>query len=72
MSARLGLVEPDLSTVDCTGITTGNEDLAESLQWKPPAAQERAPLPIYPQPDDLPPPPPGGVSSPFPRFRGVA
>lgn len=60
MKARLPLPEPDLSVVGCTGISTGNADLADSLEWSPSGQQERAPLPIYPQPADLPPPPLAG------------
>lgn len=46
------------SAIDLTGIDTGNRDLERVPEWQPPTTvRERAPLPIYPQPTDLPPPP---------------
>lgn len=48
---------PEHST-DSTGVRTGNDDLLEPAAWTPwTGPTERAPLPIYPQPGDLPPPP---------------
>jgi len=46
------------SAIDLTDIDTGNRDLERVPEWQPPTTvRERAPLPIYPQPADLPPPP---------------
>ena len=48
---------PEHST-DSTGVLTGNHDLSGVPEWRPwPGPSERAPLPVYPQPIDLPPPP---------------
>lgn len=46
---------PGLESTDCTGVVKGNADLA-SERKQPPGADkpETPPLPIYPQPGDLP------------------
>ena len=44
MSARHGLTEPALSTVDCTGIHLGNEGI-DIGTWTPPGEPERPTLP---------------------------
>ena len=44
MSARHGLTEPALSTVDCTGIQRGNEGI-DIGTWTPPGEPERPLLP---------------------------
>lgn len=44
MSARHGLTEPALSTVDCTGIQLGNEGI-DIGTWAPPGEPERPTLP---------------------------
>lgn len=43
----------DLDVIDCTGVILGNDDLASSCAWVPPNPIP-APLPIYPQREDLP------------------
>lgn len=46
------------AAIDVTGVEIGNRDLEDVPEWEPPTTvRERAPLPIYPQPTDLPPPP---------------
>lgn len=46
------------AAIDSTGVQIGNSDLEDLPAWQPPThVPERAPLPIYPQPTDLPPPP---------------
>lgn len=50
------------AAVDITGVEIGNRDLERVPEWEPPThVRERAPLPIYPQPFDLPPPPCGST-----------
>ena len=44
MSARHGLTEPALSTVDSTGIKLGNEGI-DIGTWTPPGEPERPTLP---------------------------
>lgn len=47
-------VEPELSTVDCSDVLTGNADLEASCDWIPTTVMPgTTPLPIYPTPFDL-------------------
>lgn len=42
------LAEPDLSVVDCSGITLGNADIEASSVWTGLPDPRPTPLPIYP------------------------
>lgn len=47
---------PTGESTDCTGVQLGNADVDHGT-WTGTPTPERAPLPVYPQPGDLPPQP---------------